>query len=253
MSRNADASQWAQPGQPLYREVRRQITEAIDSNEWRPGESIPSEARLCARFGVSMGTLRKAVDELTASGVLVRKQGLGTFVGRHSHDRYLFSYFHLVGRDGHKEYPGVQFLRFRTTTADAFAAKTLSVKPGARLFHFTNVLTLRGRPTSVDEIHVPAALFRGLTEERLLDRSTTLYQMYQDQFNISVVRTAERVRACTATAEQAEVLQTEAGAPLLEIIRIVYTFQDRPVELRYSYVDTRLCEYRPQASFTHRA
>ncbi len=253
MSRNPSTNAWSQPGVPLYREVRKQITEAIDSNEWRPGEAIPSEAKLCERFGVSMGTLRKAVDELTASGVLVRKQGLGTFVGRHSHDRYLFSYFHLVGRDGHKEYPGVQFSRFRTTTADAFAAKALAVKVGARLFHFANVLSLRGRATSLDEIYVPASLFQGLNEERLLDRSTTLYQMYQDEFNVSVVRTAERVRACAAISEQAEVLDTDIGAPLLEIIRIVYTFQDRPIELRYSYVDTRKCEYRPHTMFSHRS
>lgn len=252
MSKSASTIIWSKPGTPLYREVRQRIAEAIDSHEWRPGEAIPSEKKLCERFGISMGTLRKAVDELTASGVLVRKQGLGTFVARHSHDRYLFSFFHLVGRDGHKEYPGVSFGQFQVAAADAFAAKALDVRIGARLYHLSNVLSLRGRVTSLDEIYLPSALFPGLTETRLRGRNATLYQMYQDEFNVSVVRASERVRAFAATRSQASVLQTEAGAPLLEIIRIAYTFQDRPIELRCSYVNTQRCEYRPDTHFSLR-
>ena len=244
---------WSRPESLLYREVRRRITDAIDSHEWRPGEAIPSEKKLCARYGVSMGTLRKAVDELTASGVLVRKQGLGTFVARHSQDRYLFSFFHLVGRDGRKEYPGVSFRRFEAVPADRFAAEVLAVKVGTRLYHLSNVLSLRGRVTSLDEIYLPAALFPGMTEQRLRDRKTTLYQMYQDEFDITVVRASERVRGFMATRSQAQILQTDVGAPLLEIIRIVYTFQDRPIELRYSYVNTERCEYRPGSYFSHQA
>lgn len=243
---------WSRPGSPLYREISQRITAAIDAREWRPGEAIPSEKKLCERFGVSMGTLRKGVDELTASGVLVRKQGLGTFVARHSEDRYLFSFFHLVGRDGHKEYPGVSFGNFAVAAADAFAAEALAVKVGARLYHLSNVLSLRGQVTCLDEIYLPSALFSGLSEKRLRNRTTTLYQMYQDEFNVSVVRATERVRGIAATRSQAQLLLTQVGAPLLEIIRTVYTFGDRPIELRYSYVNTQHCEYRPGTYFSYR-
>lgn len=243
---------WSQPGAPLYREIRQHILAAIDAREWLPGEAIPSEKKLCERFKVSMGTLRKAVDELTASGVLVRKQGLGTFVARHSADRYLFSFFHLVARDGPKEYPGVSFRNFAVAAADAFDAAQLAVKVGARLYHLSNTLTLSGQVIALDEIYLPSALFSGLSEQRLRNRTTTLYQMYQDEFNVSVVRSTERVRAFAATSSQARILKTEVGAPLLEIIRAVYTFQDRPIELRYSYVNTQRCEYRPGTYFGDR-
>lgn len=252
LPKNPTEETWSRPGSPLYREVRQHITAAIDSREWRPGEAIPSEKKLCERFGVSMGTLRKAVDELTASGVLVRKQGLGTFVARHSEDRYLFSFFHLVGRDGHKEFPSVSFRNFAVAAADSFDAEALAVKVGARLYHLSNILSLRGQVTSLDEIYLPSALFPGLSEQRLRNRTATLYQMYQDEFNISVVRATERVRGFAATRSQARLLQTEVGAPLLEIIRTVYTFQDRPIELRYSYVNTKRCEYRPGTYFSYR-
>jgi len=234
-----------QAGSPLYLEVRRRIADAIRSGEWRPGEAIPPEKRLCERFGVSIGTLRKAVDELTASGLLVRQQGRGTFVGRHSQDRYLFSFFHLVGRDGRKEYPKVRFLKCGFASADAFAAQTLAVKAGSRLLHLSNELSLGGESASLDEIYLPTILFPGLTEQRLRERKSTLYQMYQDEFDVTVIRASERVRAAAATRTQARMLQTNPATPLLEIVRVAYSFQDRPVELRFSYVNTRRCEYRP--------
>jgi len=245
MAKKSVSNVWSQPGSPLYIEVRRQIAEAIRSGEWRPGDSLPSEKMLCERFGVSIGTLRKAVDELTASGVLVRQQGRGTFVARHSQDRYLFSFFHLVGRDGHKEYPEVRFLSLRTIEADDFASHALAVNIGSPLFNISNLLSLRGEVTSVDDIYLPTALFPGLTEERLRTRKTTLYQMYQDEFGISVVRTSERVRGCATTRSQARLLKTTPGAPLLQIIRCAYSFHDQPVELRNSYVNTQYCEYQP--------
>lgn len=253
MPKSLPANTWSRSDVPLYRKVRLRIAEAIDSLEWRPGEAIPSEKKLCERFDISMGTLRKAVDELTASGMLVRKQGLGTFVAQHSQDRYLFSFFHVVRRDGHKEYPGVFFRRFGVVAADAFAAEALEVRAGARLYHLSNVLSLQGKVTSLDEIYLPAALFSGLTEQRLRERKATLYQLYQDEFHNTVVRSSERVRGFAATRDQARVLLTDVGAPLLEIIRIVYTFQDRPIELRYSYVNTQKCEYRPESYFGSRA
>lgn len=245
MSKSPTATAWFQPGSPLYIEVRRQIADAIRSGEWRAGDAIPTEKVLCDRFGVSMGTLRKAVDELTASGVLVRQQGRGTFVARHSQDRYLFSFFHLVGRDGHKEYPQVRFLGFGTVEADEFAAETLAVKVGSPLYKITNLLSLRGEVASLDEIYLPAALFPGLNDQRLRERQTTLYQMYQDEFGISVIRASERVRGFAATRALARQLKTELGAPLLQIIRSVYSFHNQPVELRHSYVNTQRCEYRP--------
>lgn len=252
MPQGPESSAWFQPGSPLYLEVRRRISEAIRSGEWRPGDAIPPEKKLCERFGVSMGTLRKAVDELTASGVLIRQQGRGTFVARHSQDRYLFSFFHLVAHDGHKEYPEVRFLKCEAAVADEFAAEVLAVKVGSPLVHLSNLLSLAGEAASLDEIYLPAALFPGLTEQRLRDRRTTLYQMYQDEFDVTVVRASERVRAVAATRPQARLLKTVAGAPLLQIIRAVYGFQDRPVELRYAYVNTQRCEYRPDSYFRDR-
>ena len=64
---------------PLYMEVKRRLTGSIAAGEWRPGEALPSETRLAQRFNVSIGTLRKAIDELVAERIVVRHQGRGTW------------------------------------------------------------------------------------------------------------------------------------------------------------------------------
>jgi GntR family transcriptional regulator len=240
---NGLINEWSQSA--LYIQVRTHILEAIRSGEWRPGEAIPPEKKLCTRFGISMGTLRKAVDELAASGMLTRHQGRGTFVTRHSQDRYLFFFFHLIGQDGHKEYPGVEFLKLGSTQADEFATNVLKISLGEPLWHVSNRLSLRKEIVSLDEIYLPKELFPGLSEERLRDRQTTLYQMYQDEFNLTVMRAAERVQAVLATSTQARLLKIKTGSPLLQIIRIIYTIDNQPIELRHSFVQTSNCEYRP--------
>ena len=234
---------WHQPA--LYIRVRAQILETIRSGQWPPGEAIPPEKKLCEMFGVSIGTLRKAVDELTSSGVLIRRQGKGTFVASHSQDRYLFFFFHLLGQDGHKEYPAVEFQKFGTAKADVFAAQALDVSVGDPLWHVSNRLSLRGEVVSLDEIYLSKALFPDLSDARLKVRQTTLYQMYQDEFGQTIMRAAERVQAVLATGAQAKRLKVKAGTPLLKIIRIAYSVDDRPIELRYSFVQTHRCEYRP--------
>ena len=68
------------------------------SGEWKPGEIIPSEVELAARYKVSQGTVRKAIDELAADNLLVRRQGKGTFVATHNEDRVQFRFLRLAAR-----------------------------------------------------------------------------------------------------------------------------------------------------------
>jgi GntR family transcriptional regulator len=69
---------------PLYRQIKNLMLNALESAEWRPGQAIPSEQELALRFNVSQGTVRKAIDEMAAENLLVRKQGKGTYVASHN-------------------------------------------------------------------------------------------------------------------------------------------------------------------------
>ena len=81
---------------PLYRQIKALILQSLQRAEWRPGEAIPSELELAAHYKVSQGTVRKAIDELSAEHLLVRRQGKGTFVATHSEARAQFRFLRLM-------------------------------------------------------------------------------------------------------------------------------------------------------------
>ncbi|HET7729218.1 MAG TPA: GntR family transcriptional regulator [Usitatibacter sp.] len=229
--------------QPLYEQVRARLIEGISAGEWKAGAALPAESRLARAFGVAIGTLRKAVDSLVAERVLVRRQGKGTFVTEHDGRRLLFHFFHIAGRDGAKAYPEVRTVSFGRDRADAEEAAALQVAPHEKVIRIRNVLSLAGAPVVVDDVTLPAELFPGLSEKIFLARDNTIYHLYQSRYGINVLRTDEQLRAVLAPRDIAGLLELEAGAPVLEIRRVAYTFRDRPVELRLSRVDTRRHHY----------
>ena len=229
--------------QPLYEQVRASLIEAISTGRWRPGEAIPSEAELARTHGVAIGTLRKAVDTLVAEQALVRRQGKGTFVVGHDSPRLQFHFFHFASREGARETPEVRRVAYRRDRASADEAEALAIPRLDKVIRIRNVLALQGRPALVDDITLPAALFPGLTEKAFASRGNTIYHLYQSRYGINVLRIDERLRAVPAPADVAALLALAPGEPVLEIRRVALTFRDRPVELRYSRVDTRHHHY----------
>ena len=230
-------------GMTLYKEVTRQMLLALSAGEWKPGEAIPAEKRLCERFAVSIGTLRKAIDELVGENILIRHQGRGTFVATHSRDQHLYRFFNVIRQDGEKSYPSLTLISFAKGTADRTACDKLGMSSNAKAFQFTNVLSLHGEPVLVDDITLPEALFAGLTDAQLRKRPNTLYNLYQAEFGLNVIRIEERLRAALASAAQARLLGIKTGAPLLEVHRVALSYNDQPVEWRVSYVNTERYEY----------
>jgi GntR family transcriptional regulator len=228
---------------PLWKEAKRRMMAALAQGEWRPGHAIPSERRLSERYGISIGTVRKAIDELVAENILIRQQGRGTYVASHNRDRMLFYFFHVVPESGTKSYPDVRLLSWGRGKAERAPAEALGIAPGDPVLRMRNVLSLAGAPIIVDDITLSAARFPGLTERQFRDRPSTIYNLYQDAFGISVVRTSERLRATLADAETARLLALSAGAPLLQIRRVAFTYNDDPVEYRVSLVNTARHEY----------
>lgn len=230
-------------GMPLYRAAKRALLQALESRRLPPGRALPNERDLAATLGVSIGTLRHAVDELVAEHILVRRQGRGTFVATHDADRFLFQFFHVERNDGLREAPQVELLGFERLRLDDEAASALQRKPGEPALRLDNRLQLQGRAVVHDAIVLPAELFRGLTEKRLRDRPGTIYQLYQSDFGITVVRAVERARAVAADRMAARVLGVSPGAPVLRVARTALTFGDKPVEWRVSTVVTEQHDY----------
>lgn len=231
------------PGTPLYFAVKQSLLAALARGEWLRGQAIPPENQLAEKFGVSIGTLRKAVDELVSEHILIRHQGRGTFVATHESDQHFFKFFRIQRRDGFKSYPTTRLLKFRRRKATREACESLQLPKDASVFHFFNLLSLNNDLVMVDEIQVPEILFATLTEQSLDERSSTLYNFYQNNFGINIVDTREKLSVCQADSAVAGWLNVEQASPLLLIDRTAYTYQDRPVEWRQTRVNTAKYEY----------
>jgi GntR family transcriptional regulator len=228
---------------PLYKDVKRRLTDALTRGDWKPGAAIPAERRLSERFRISVGTVRKAIDELVAENILIRQQGRGTFVASHNREREVFYFLHVVPQHGPKQYPEVQLQAFARGKADRMTAEALAIEPGDAVIRIRNVLRLDGVPVIVDDIALPALRFAGLTERQFSERRSTIYNLYQEAFGISVVKTRERVRATPADDANAALLAVTPATPLLQIRRVALTYRDAPVEHRVSLVNTERHEY----------
>ncbi len=234
-------------GVPLYRQVKRALIKLIESGRYAPADCLPSEQAIAGSLQVSIGTLRKAVDELVMENVLVRRQGKGTFVAMHNNDRFLFHFFHVEKRDQDQsqehEYPAVECVSFEKTRATEDEAIALGLRTGDPIFRVGNRLKLSGRPVVFDRLAISALTFKGLTEKRFVERLSTVYHLYQRDYGITVLRAHERARAVPASRDVCRVLGLAPGQPVLEVHRIAFTFGDKPVEYRVSTINTQHHDY----------
>ena len=218
---------------PLWQQIKTLIVRDLESGAWKPGEAIPSELDLAARFGVSQGTVRRAIDALADDNLVVRRQGKGTFVATHTEERVSVPRFLRIRRDdGVDEYPGSRLVDVRRAKAGADIARELELKPGEPVLVLRRVLEFGGAPVVLDEITLPAALFRGLTKARVDAYHGSMYGFFESQFGVRMLKARERLKAIAADADSAAILGVAPGTPLLAVERVTTTFGDRPVELR---------------------
>lgn len=223
---------------PLYRQIKSLILQGLESGEWRPGEAIPSETELAARFSVSQGTVRKAVDEMAAENLLVRRQGKGTFVASHNDPRSRFRFLRLVPLTGAIAAPHSVPLDCWRAKAGQEASRVLRIEPGAPITIVRRVLKLAGKPTVVDELYLPGEIFQGLTLDVLQQWQGSLYSLFETRFDVRMIRAEERLRAVAADRRSAELLEVAEGSPLLSVERVTYTYGDKPVEWRRGLYST---------------
>ena len=229
---------------PLYRQIKTLITASLQAGEWLPGQPIPSETELAARFKVSQGTVRKAVDELAGDNLLVRRQGKGTFVATHAEEKVQFRFLRLTAQDGSAGALQRRFIDCRRQRAPADVARMLGLRGSDATVQVRRVLYLAARPVVLDDIWLPAALFKGLTAERLGQYRGPMYGLFETEFGVRMIRAEEQLRAVAADAVSAGLLELAAGAPLLSVERLSFTYGDRPVELRRGLYNTASHYYR---------
>ena len=217
---------------PLYLQVKKRITESLAEGLWNPGQSIPSEVELAQSFSVSQGTVRKAIDELAAENILIRRQGKGTFVASHDEEGSQLRFLRLTSTQNNKENLDNHLVSFTKEKATNKIAKSLGINIGTTVVSIKRVLTFNQKPLILDFIKVPASSFRKLTSEMIVEKKGAMYRMYETEFGIQMLRAQEKIRAVAADADTSELLGVKKNTPVLSVERISFTYSDKPIEWR---------------------
>ncbi|MGH8745931.1 MAG: GntR family transcriptional regulator [Burkholderiales bacterium] len=231
---------------PLYKQIKELLLDGLRGAEWRPGDAIPSEMELAGRYRVSQGTVRKAIDELAADNLLVRRQGKGTFVASHGEPQVRFRFLRLTPDAGGPVAAERRLLDFRRARAGVDLARLLALRTGDSMIVLTRLLLFSGDPVVLEEVWLPAGMFRGLSAAAITEHKGALYNLFETQYGTRMVRAEEKLKARPADAETAQRLSIEPGHALLEVERLSYTYGNRPVEWRRGLYKTDRHFYRSE-------
>ncbi len=212
---------------PLYFQVARQIESAIERGELLPGQRLDNEIDLADRFGLSRPTLRKAIEELVAKGLLVRKRGVGTQVvqGQLNRPVELSSLHDDLTKTLQR--PSTRVISCGMVPADAEVGQALGVPVGETVLAIERVRLARDEPLALMRNWLPSA-FSDITSEALSQRG--LYELMR-AVGVHMRIANQRIGAIAASPAQARLLGAKRGAPLLTMERITYDDTGAPVEL----------------------
>ncbi len=218
---------------PVHISIRDDLRMRLLAGEWAAGERLPSETALAANYGVARMTVRQAIGALASEGIVVRRQGVGTFaVDRRpvrSADK-LLSFAEEMRRQGHRVQ--TRLIKVAVEQPPPAAREALQLRPSAASVLVRRVRVVDGSPVIVQNSWLPYARFAGLAADPLLDGS--LYAMLEINYGVSVVRATQVFTAGAADQEDADVLDLQPGAPVLLIRRTAFDNSSRAVEFALS-------------------
>lgn len=232
--------------QPLYKQLESKLRESILQGKWARGEMLPNEQDIAQMYSVSQGTVKRALDELANSNMIIRVQGRGTFVNTLS-DEQSFSSFWRIHMNDDDDFNPMQDLTNRWVSVDYTLPKTpiehtLAGQLDNYLYHVHRVRLYRGVPFIYEQVVLPHHMFRGI--ENKTDLPNALYPYFQKEFNISVANVEDSLSIIHPTPKIANALNKNRTEPLLYIQRQAVDMKGQFFEYRQSYVNPDMAYYK---------
>jgi GntR family transcriptional regulator len=219
----------------LFLQVRDALAARITQGVWEPGVSLPSEGDLAREFGVSAGTMRKALDLLEAERLIVRRQGRGTFVSNPTSQELSDRYIRLFGPDGERiRCPEVHVTECGRCVASTMECARLRLRAGDEVYRVRRVRRYRDKDFIVEDVALPAALFPGLCEKTAMTHDVGVLAR---QYGLLLGKAEERLRVCVPPPDIAEIIGVLPGKPVILLERTVMTRDGRPAEWRTAHCD----------------
>ena len=217
---------------PLYLQVRDAIVERIGKGDWKPGMAIPNEVELSREFGISSGTMRKALDLLETQRVLSRKQGRGTYVNDHSSISLASRFWKISSSDGTPIIGDTKTIEIVEAPAGEEEGRRLRLAHPSNVYRVRRERWHRERPFMIEEASLPAALFPGLLEQTGIEHNVVaLAQVY----GILLGKAEERISVGGAPVAIADTLRVATNTPVMLLDRLLLTLDGQPVEWRVAH------------------
>ncbi|MGD8561030.1 MAG: GntR family transcriptional regulator [Desulfarculaceae bacterium] len=224
---------------PRYFQLQMDLLRGIEGGKWAPGEAIPPERKIAEQFGVSLGTVNRAIMNLVSEGYLYRLQGKGTFVSgtdiplssvRYNRFRSDFKSVDLAFK--------IKLLDIQIVEGQEQINRYLRLRKNQRLFLLKRVFLTKYGPSNYNISYLPFRMFSGLDELPLAHmEKITLYETIEKKYGLPTIFNQEMFGVALADEETAAALEVPLGKPLLKIRMISFTYKDKPYEYRISYLN----------------
>jgi GntR family transcriptional regulator len=226
---------------PAYLQLRDRLAGQIAAGTWRVDEALPSENVLAQQTGLSVGTVRRAMQALVDEGLLERRRGSGTFLKKPAFDASLFRFFSVQLPDGQGTIPSSRLTSRQIAPAPApFRALFGNVEA----IHIERLRGVSGQVLLAEDIWIPSSRFAGFESMPEAEIGPLLYPVYMSRFGVLVARIVDDVSFATADGKMAERLGLPQGAPLAVVERIAYAADGTPVEWRVACGSATWFRYR---------
>jgi GntR family transcriptional regulator len=218
---------------PLYQRLRDDMRSDI-GRRWRPGDAIPPEAELAKKYGVALGTMRKALDLLVTDGLLERFQGRGTFVRRANFNASLFRFFRFQSVEGERRIPESRIIRRQVLRAPSAVAQSLRLVERTEVIRLNRLRFVDEAPVLLEDIWLPKAKFEALLRIETIAYGNLLYPMYEKHCGQIVASAEETLTVEALDGADAKLMRMRSGSPVIVIERTAFDFDRVPIEWRRS-------------------
>ena len=213
---------------PRYYQLKEILEKRIQSGEFQPGDKFPTDDELCQEYGLSRGTVRRAVEMLITSGQLRREQGRGTFLNSPQQSPV---FFRLANFDEEMKSrgwtPGTSLISRRAFSASGEVARQLQIPVGEKTIEIIRLRKADGKPIAYETRCLSYKTCPQLLEEDLENQS--IHSLLIDKYAIPLVRACYTIEARVLSQLEANFLQVETGSAGFAIERVTYTTDDKPV------------------------
>ncbi|HEY52504.1 MAG TPA: GntR family transcriptional regulator [Caldilineae bacterium] len=229
--------------QPIARQVTKIISERIRGQDYSPGERLPSESDLAEELGVSRATVRSALGKLAAEGLVLRKQGDGTYVNQHIIDvptrmGAMWDFVRLIENIGYAA--ATQMLESDIRPATAQESALLRITTGSNVITLKRRFSADGKPVILVNDSFPASLFDDPTKAlEQIEGELPLRELLWQKCRQAIAYAIINIKAVLPGEDAIQLLERDDSAPLLKLEQVFYNNDNLPILYSVSCYDDK--------------